>query len=88
MSNAQTLDPKSEGGAFSEHGPWRVDRAELAWLPGLDAVRAASRAEVQPLSRPRTIPPLGRFFGAAVAVGGALAGWTFKEKRKANFQGR
>jgi ubiquinone biosynthesis protein len=82
MSNAHTLDPKSEGGAFSEHGPWRVDRAELAWLPGLAAVRAASRAEVQPLSRPRTIPPLGRFFGAAVAVGGALAGWSFREKRK------
>ena len=50
-----------EPGVFSEHGPWRIDLAALRWRHGLDAVRAASRAEVPELVRKRTFPPLARF---------------------------
>jgi len=71
-----------EPGVFSERGPWRIDLAALRWRHGLDALRAASRAEVPELLRKRAFPPLARFVEAGWLVGGALVGWGLREKRQ------
>jgi len=70
-----------EPGVFSEQGPWRIDPAALRWRAGLDALRAASRAEVPKLVKPRAIPPLVRFAEAGWLVGAAVLGWSLREKR-------
>jgi ubiquinone biosynthesis protein len=69
-------------GAFSESGPWVLDRDRLTWRAGIDALRAASQARVPEWTRRRAVPPLRRFVRAGTAVGGALAAWSLFEKRK------
>jgi ubiquinone biosynthesis protein len=73
--------PEDEAGAFREGGPWRIDRARLAWAHGLDELRAASRAQVAPLVRPRRVPPVLRFLEAGVRIGAAAGGWALGERR-------
>lgn len=68
-------------GAFSNEGPWVVDPAQCRWRDGIDALRSRSQDEVPELIRSRRLPPLGRFTEAALLVGGALLGWTLREKR-------
>lgn len=69
-------------GAFSERGPWQLDLERIAWRRGVDALRAASQAQVPDWIRRRRIPPLRRFARAATSVGGALAGWWLLDKRR------
>ena len=70
-----------EPGAFSENGPWRIDPARLAWARGLAELRAASRAAIAPLVRPRGCRRSGASSRPARAVGGALVGWALRERR-------
>ena len=70
-----------EAGAFREDGPWRVDPERLAWARGLVELRAASRACVAPLVRPRRLPPVGRFLEAGSRIGAAVGGWALRERR-------
>ena len=69
-------------GTFSDAGPWPVDPARMRWRDGVDALRARTQASVPDLVRPRRIPPAWRFIEAAVLVGGALAGWGLRERRR------
>ena len=70
-----------EFGAFSESPPWQVDPARMRWRQGLDAVRAATRAEVPALIRRRRLPPGGRVVRVVALVGEALAGWYATDRR-------
>ncbi len=72
----------TELGAFSERGPWQIDPAALRWRSGIDELRARAQAEVPERVRRRRIPPLGRFIEAAVLVGGAVALWGVRERRR------
>jgi len=74
--------PDLEYFAFSEHGPWTIDPAQLTWMPGLAALRAQTQAELPELLLRRKIPPLGRFLETAYRIGGALLAWRFKERRQ------
>jgi ubiquinone biosynthesis protein len=67
--------------AFGEDGPWVLDPDEISWLEGLEDVRALERASVPELTRPRFVPPVGRFASAAARVGGALLAWRLRERR-------
>jgi ubiquinone biosynthesis protein len=67
--------------AFSEHGPWVVHPEQMPWRRDVEALRAASQAEVPELLRRRVLPPVRRFFTAGARVGGALAGWRLGERR-------
>src|SRR5437870_6395036 len=70
-------------GAFSDDGPWEVDVDRLSWLPGLDHVRRAVRAEVPALVRPRRFPPGGRLAATARHLGVGVAVWAAGKRRKA-----
>jgi ubiquinone biosynthesis protein len=69
-------------GAFSDAGPWEVELDRLSWLPGLDHVRAAVRAEVPALVRPRRLPPGGRLAATARHLGVGLAIWAAGKRRR------
>ena len=75
-------------GAFSDHGPWRIDPDRLAWRAGVDELRAAAQAEVPTLVRRRMLPPLRRFAEAATLLGMALAGWQLRERRTGGTESR
>ncbi|MEA3056181.1 MAG: ubiquinone biosynthesis protein [Actinomycetota bacterium] len=68
-------------GSFSDEPPWLIDPDELAWRPGLDRVRAATRAQVPELTRRRLVPPGGRVLVTGARLGVALGGWYMRERR-------
>jgi ubiquinone biosynthesis protein len=68
--------------AFSDQGPWNVEPERLPWRHGIDALRAASQAQVPEWVRRRRLPPVRRFLYAGTRVGGAVAAWWMLEKRK------
>src|SRR5947199_4409306 len=74
-------------GAFSDDGPWEVDVDRLSWLPGLDHVRRAVRAEVPALVRPRRLPPGGRLAATARHLGVGLAIWAVGKRRRVRSDG-
>src|SRR5437868_6679959 len=65
LQESSSSSPDVEFFAFSEHGPWTPDPAQITWLPGLTALRAQTQAELPQLLRRRIIPPLGRFLETA-----------------------
>lgn len=75
-------------GAFSEHGPWTIDPDRCSWRAGIDALRAATGAEIPTLVRRRPIPPLLRFTEAAVLLGAAVGGWGLRERRTPGVRSR
>jgi ubiquinone biosynthesis protein len=68
--------------AFTRRGPWVVETDELSWLPGLDVVRAQTRAEVPRLLKRQTFPPFGRLARVVTTVGTALGIWYIRERGK------
>ena len=69
-------------GSFSDDGPWEVDPDRLSWLPGLDHVRRAVRAEAPALVKPKKLPPGGRMAATARHLGVGLAIWAAGKRRK------
>lgn len=68
--------------AFRDEGPWHLRRSDIAWLDGLGGVRSSAQSEVPELTRARIVPPVVRFGQAMGRVGGALAGWWLRERRR------
>ncbi|MBI2708997.1 MAG: AarF/ABC1/UbiB kinase family protein [Actinobacteria bacterium] len=69
-------------GSFSDRAPWTVELDSLAWRPLVAERRAAIRAELPSLVRPRRVPPIGRIgrvLGRAVV---ALAPWQLGARRR------
>lgn len=75
-------------GSFTTDGPWRVDPAELRWLAGSDARRAATHAQVPGLLRRRRLPPLRRVVRVAWKLGTAIAAWYALDRRRARRTGQ
>ncbi len=74
--------PDTAIGVFTDHGPWVVDPAALAWRKGLPGIRTRLHAELPGLTRRRALPP-GRRLGTTVRhLGGALGLWYLKERRR------
>ena len=78
-TSTSTPDDRSWG-AFTERGPWVVERDELRWLEGVDRRRADARASVPELTRPQTLPPGRRVISATVRLGGAVAPWALRRR--------
>lgn len=67
-------------GAFTETGPWVLDRAHIRWYPLAATLRHAARAELPALTRAGRVPP-GRRVGTVVAhLGTAIAPWMIRRK--------
>ena len=63
-----TIAADAEWGAFSDDGPWVLDRDDLLWYPVAGLLRQAAKAGVPALTRPTRIPPGLR----VIAVAGRL----------------
>ena len=68
-------------GAFSDHGPWVLDEAEITWLSSVPALRQQARAEVPVLTTPKRLPPGTRVVTVAGQVVRALGPWLVKKRR-------
>ena len=77
----EPLTPELARYAFTESGPWVIDRDRLDWDVGLGVIRAALAREVPRLTTPKRIPPLGRLVTVGSRIAWALAGWVVHERR-------
>ncbi len=67
--------------AFTDEGPWEVERGQLSWARGLPVLRAATRRQVPLLTARRALPPPVRLAVVAARLGGSVAGWAVRERR-------
>jgi ubiquinone biosynthesis protein len=75
-------------GAFTDEGPWVLQRDNLTWRRGLDSTRARTRAEVPALLRRRRLPPSGRLLAVGRALGTTLALWYVGARRRGGTESR
>jgi ubiquinone biosynthesis protein len=73
--------PDTEQFAFTEQGPWVVDRDELTWLRGIGVLRATTRRQVPLLTGRRRSPDLGRLAVVSARLAEALVPWALRERR-------
>ncbi len=83
---SETDDSDLSIGAFSPHGPWRVDPATMEWrFPvdaggDIDALRRGAAALAHRLTRPEHLPSLTRVLAVGFRLGGALLAWGLRER--------
>jgi ubiquinone biosynthesis protein len=71
-----------EWGAFTDYGPWVLDRDSLSWYPIAGLLRQAANAAVPALTRPRMLPPGLRVITVAGRLIAAIAPWWWRKKRR------
>ena len=67
-------------GAFSERGPWDLDRARIDWADHAVVLRREARSEVPKLTAPGKVPPIGRLVKVVAVLGRAVVPWLVKKK--------
>ena len=67
-------------GAFSGSAPWVLERDQISWLPGIDALRASVRAEIPSLTEPTRLPPGVRVLRVTARLVRALGPWEAKKR--------
>jgi ubiquinone biosynthesis protein len=67
--------------AFTEHGPWEVERDDVRWLGVAATLRERAHAEVPRLTAPSTLPPGHRVVRVAGRLGGAILPWSWRKRR-------
>ncbi len=83
-----TTPPDLAIGAFTADGPWVVDPDHCSWRPGIDRLRARTRAEVPRLMRRRRLPPGRRVVRVGVVLGDAIARWYVGARRRGGTDSR
>jgi ubiquinone biosynthesis protein len=68
-------------GAFTEHGPWTLDREAIAWVAVAERLRASARAEVPVLTAASRLPPGGRVVTVVGHLGRAVGPWMWRKRR-------
>jgi ubiquinone biosynthesis protein len=81
MSVAPPPGPDRSWGAFTEHGPWSLDRDDVRWLGLAAQLRRAAQAEVPGLTAARRVPPGTRVVGVVRRLGGAVGPWMVAKRR-------
>lgn len=67
--------------AFTEDGPWSLDRDSITWLPVAADLRDAARREVPVLTHPGRIPPGRRVVRVMAVLGRAVGLWLWRTRR-------
>ena len=67
-------------GAFSERGPWVLDRARIDWSEHAAILRREARSEVPRLTTAGKIPPIGRLVRVVAVLGRAVVPWLVRKK--------
>ncbi len=83
-----TLSPAADRSwaAFTEDGPWEVERGDVRWLTLAATLRTAAQAEVPSLTRPSKLPPGARVVTVSSRIGRAVIPWLVA-KRRGRYQG-
>ena len=69
-------------GPFSAEAPWIVVPDEMPWRTVVDDIRWLTRHRVPELTKPRRIPHIGRTFTVVRELGGAVAMWWLRDRRR------
>ena len=67
-------------GAFSERGPWDLDRSRIDWAEHAVILRREARNEVPRLTAAGKIPPVGRLVTVVAVLGRAVVPWLVRKK--------
>lgn len=67
--------------AFTEEGPWTLQRDAIRWLPLAADLRARAQAEVPALTKPGRVPPGRRVVRVVRTLSGAVVPWLVRKKR-------
>jgi ubiquinone biosynthesis protein len=67
--------------AFTEQGPWTLQRDDIRWMPVAADLRAAAQAEVPRLTRASKVPPGRRVVGVVRTLANAVVPWLVKKRR-------
>jgi ubiquinone biosynthesis protein len=76
-----TVRDDRQWAAFTEEGPWSLDRDSIRWAPLAPQLRAAARAEVPELTRERKVPPGQRVFVVVRTLATAVLPWLWRKRR-------
>jgi ubiquinone biosynthesis protein len=68
-------------GAFSDDAPWVLDRAAIAWRPGIEALRREAQSEAPRLSAPTRFPPGARLGRVVTRLAWSLLPWAYRKRR-------
>ena len=66
--------------AFSDDPPWVLDRADITWLGGIDALRDLVQSEVPRLTAPSRLPPGPRVGRVVSRLVRALGPWYARKR--------
>ena len=69
--------------AFTEVGPWKLQRADVRWLGLAATLRAAAQAEVPRLTKPSKLPPGSRVITVSSRLARAVVPWMIQKRRGA-----
>lgn len=67
--------------AFTEDGPWTLQRDAIRWAPVAPALRARAQAEVPGLVKARKVPPGSRVLRVVSMLGRAVVPWLVRKRR-------
>ena len=67
--------------AFTEEGPWTLQRDGIRWLPLAADLRARAQDEVPALTKPGRVPPGRRVVRVVRTLSRALVPWMVRKKR-------
>ena len=70
--------PDRAWGAFTEEGPWALDRDSITWLPVAADLRDAARREVPVLTKAGRLPPGRRVVRVMLVLGRAVGVWMWQ----------
>ncbi|HVX17662.1 MAG TPA: AarF/UbiB family protein [Acidimicrobiales bacterium] len=83
MTDAPPHPGDLDRGVFSDQPPWELPWPhQLVWRYPVPALRDELTAELPRLLEPRLLPPGRRMVGVVRHLGGALAGWALRERRR------
>lgn len=66
--------------AFTDDGPWILDRDTIEWQPLAERLRDDARAEVPRLTTPGRLPHIGRMAVVVFHLGRAVGGWWVRKR--------